>query len=406
MVTVEQSEMKRTIYIVDDQHEVLETAVLIVRGVLPEAEVTGFLNPREALAAVQAHPPDLILSDHMMPEMHGSELLDGVREASPTTVRIIMSGYVGLDRLTVITSAHQYVPKPFDAVELKHLLERTFAAQDRLVDPALREVVTALRTLPSLPQVRHSLLLELQDEYGAAATIGNLIAQDAGLTAKVLQLANSTLFGREYLVTNPGDAVTCLGTAVVASIVLSQTLFKHYADNSHPEVNLPQIWNHCWETAALAQFFCREKSLPRATGEAAFLSGLLHETGRLVLVDNFPEKYQAACDAARAAKSSLGPRLREIFGTTASDVGAYLLDLWGMPSAVVAAISFLERPEEEHPKSFSLTSALYIADQLASRRFAPDPFPPTEWSRLYVRSVGGPEELAAWEKRSKGQKSV
>lgn len=397
--------MKRTIYIVDDQDQVLETAVLIVRGVLPEAEVTGFMNPQDALAAVKANPPDLILSDHMMPQMHGAELLDAVRIASPSTVRIIMSGYVAIDRLTVITSAHQYVAKPFDAGELKELLERTFAAQDRLGQTGLRDVVTSLRTLPSLPQVRHTLLLELQDEYGATANIGNLIAQDAGLTAKVLQFANSPLFGREYLVTNPADAVSCLGTAIVAAIVMAQTLFKHYTDNSHPEVNLRQIWNHCWETAAFTQFFCREKGLVRGTCEEGFLAGLLHETGRLVLVDNFPDKYQAACDAARAAKSPLVPRLRDVFGTTPAAVGAYLLDLWGMPSGVVRAIAFLEKPEDEHAKSFSLATGLYIADHIASRRFPPDPFPPMDWNRLYVRSMGGPEELAAWERKAKSERS-
>src|SRR5580693_9013891 len=120
-----------TIYIVDDQPEVLETAVMVVRGVMPEALVTGFTDATKALAAVQSDPPRLVISDQIMPQMQGSELLEAVRLAAPGTLRFMMSGYVSLDQLHAITSAHQYVAKPFDALELKELLRRTFAAQDR-----------------------------------------------------------------------------------------------------------------------------------------------------------------------------------------------------------------------------------------------------------------------------------
>jgi HD-like signal output (HDOD) protein len=397
--------MKKSIYIVDDQEEVLEIAVLIVRSVMPDAEVTGFTKPKEALAAIHAKPPDLVLSDQLMPGMHGSELLEAVRVASPSTVRIIMSGYVALDKLTVITSAHQYVAKPFDVMELKELLQRTFSAQERIRDEGLRTVVTSLRSLPSLPQVQHSLLAVLRDSHEANTVIGNIIAQDAGLTAKVLQLANSPLFGHDYLVTSPADAVTCLGTSIIAAVVLSQSLFKHYSSNLHPEMDLRRVWDHCWETAGLAQLFCREKGLPRVTCEAAFLAGLLHETGRLILVDNFPERFQAACDAAREGNAPLTLCLRKVFQASPAEIAAYLLDLWGLPAAVVNGITFFEQPEKEKTGEFSPASALYIADQIASRRSPPDPFPPVEWNASYLRSIGGPEELAAWERTGGSQKS-
>ncbi|MGA2749389.1 MAG: HDOD domain-containing protein [Verrucomicrobiota bacterium] len=390
--------MKRTIYIVDDQSEVLETAVVIVRGLVPDSEVTGFAGPHEALAAVRAKPPDVILSDQLMPRMQGSQLLEEVRTLAPGAVRIIMSGYVAMDRLNVITSAHQYVAKPFDALQLKELLDRIFAAQQRIQDEGLKTVVTSLRSLPSLPQVRHTLLAELADSYGASATIGQTIAQDPGLSAKVLQLANSPLFGRSSLVTSPVEAVLCLGTTMITAVVLSQALFKHYNVLSHRESSLRRLWSHCWETASLGQIYCREQGLPHAAGEEAFLGGLLHETGRLILIDNFPDRFQAACDAARRDGSPLGPALRHTFQTTPAQIAAYLLDLWGMPSNVVAAVSLLDRPQDEKASKFTLASALYIADQVASRKSSPDAFPPAEWDAEYVRSVGGDGDIGAWQR--------
>jgi HD-like signal output (HDOD) protein/CheY-like chemotaxis protein len=388
--------VKRIIYIVDDQPQVLETAVAIVRAMVPEAVVTGFEEPFQALEAIRASPPDLVLSDQLMPGMPGSQLLEEARVAAPTTLRIIMSGYVPLDKLSLITSAHQYVTKPFDALQLKKMLQRVFAARDRVQDKQLQRVVSSLRSLPSLPQMHHALLVELKNNGGASAVIGQMVAQDAGLSAKVLHLANSPLFGRECLVTSPVDAVFFLGANIISAIVLSQSLFKHYEAQSPPEFSLPRVWNHCWETAALAQGYCREYKLPRQTREEAFLAGLLHETGRLILMDNFPDQYHAACEAARQARSPLGPRLREVVQAAPCEIAAYLLDLWGMPNSVVTAVSLLEHPEREKAAGFTAATALYIADQVASRETPPDPFPPEEWNAAYLRAAGCPQDLKEW----------
>ncbi|HTA29232.1 MAG TPA: HDOD domain-containing protein, partial [Candidatus Cybelea sp.] len=353
-------------------------------------------SPGEALTAIKANPPDLILSDQLMPGMPGSQLLEEARLAAPRTLRIMMSGFVPLNQLTMITSAHQYVAKPFDAPQLKKMLERTFAARDRVPDKALQTVVASLRSLPSLPQLHHTLLTELENNRGASAAIGQMVAKDAGLSAKVLQLANSPLFGRDYLVSSPAEAVFCLGTGMITAVVLSQSLFKHYHNTTHPDFSLEQVWHHCWETAALAQCYCREHKLPRQETEEAFMAGLLHETGRLILIANYPDQYTEACVAARKAQSPLGPRLREVFPAGPCEIGAFLLDLWGMPDSVVAAVSMLENPEKEKATGFTAVSSLYFADQIASRGTPPDPFPPEEWNPAYPRSIGLPEELKQW----------
>jgi HD-like signal output (HDOD) protein len=311
---------------------------------------------------------------------------------------------VALDKLTAITSAHQYVAKPFDALQLKRILDRTFAARERVQDKQLQALVISLRSLPSLPQVHQVLLTELENNGCASAVIGQIVAQDAGLSAKVLQLANSPLFGREYVVSSPVEAVLCLGTSMIAAVVLAQTLFKHYQSNSHPELTLPKVWNHCWKTAVLAQCYCREQKLPRHTQEEAFLAGLLHETGRLILMDNFPDQYQAACDAARQDRSPLGPRLRDVFHAAPCEIAAYLLDLWGMPDGAVAAVALLERPENEQAPGFTMASALYIADQVGFRETPPDPFPAEEWNAAYLRSRGCAEDIKPWT-RSNGTHS-
>jgi len=397
IATGSRRDMKRCIYIVDDQLPVLETAVIILRGMDVQWEVAGFSDPLEALAAVKVKAPDLILSDQLMPGMQGSQFLEEVRKIAPAVIRVIMSGFVSLNKLTLITSAHQYMAKPFDIARLRDIVRRSFAAQERIANKGLQSVATSLRSIPSLPQVHQSLLEELEDSRTASSAIARMVAEDAGLSIKVLQLANSPLFGQGYLISNPTDAVMCLGTEMIAAIVLSQSLFRHYEAMSHADLDLPRVWSHCWETAYLAQVLCRQKGLQRRKAEEAFLAGLLHEAGRLILVDNFAEQFAAACRDARQAKSPLAPCLLETFQTSPAQLTAYLMELWGMPAEVVTALSFQDHPQLEPGGAFSLTSALYIADHIAARKAPPDDFGVEEWNLAYLRAIGCEDDIPLWE---------
>jgi HD-like signal output (HDOD) protein len=392
--------MKRRIYLVDDQTPVLETAVLILRTIDPDWEIVGFNDPTKALAAIKANAPDLVLTDQAMPGMQGSQLLEEVRTLSPTTIRVIMSGYVSLNKLSLITSAHQYIAKPFDTMKLRELMRRSFAAQERITDKGLQTIATSLRSIPSLPQVYHSLLAQLENHRNAVSEIAKMVAEDAGLSIKVLQLANSPLFGHEEMVTTPKEAVMCLGTDMLAAVVLSQSLFRHYQSVTHPEMDVRRIWNHCWETAYFAQHICREKKLSAKVAGEALLAGLMHEIGRFVLIDNFADRYQWACDDARQTKMPLMPCLQAAFKTTPFQISAYLLELWGLPDPVIVAIAAQDDPTAAQPPGFSLNAALYIADHLACRRAPPDLFPPSPWDMDYLKSIGSVDDIANWEKMS------
>lgn len=392
--------MKRRIYVVDDQSDVLTVAVLIIRSIDPEWDVIGFNNPLQALAAVQTEAPDLILSDQAMPEMQGSRLLEQVRTISPTTIRIIVSGYVALNKLSFITSAHHFIAKPFDAIKLREMIRRSFAAQERIADKDLQTLTTSLRSIPSLPQAHHALLRELQNDRNDTTTIARLVAENVGLTVKVLQLANSPLFGQDSLISSPFDAVMCLGTEMIVAVVLSQSLFRHYESLLAGKIDLRQVWSHCWKTAYLAQHLCREMKFSRIAGEEAFLAGLLHETGRFILADNFPEQFQAACQSARLMKSPLAPRLREVFRTSPAQVTAYVLELWGMPASVIGAIAREDDRVSDRAEGFTLVSALYIADGVASRQSPADGFAPDEWDTDYLKTIGCLEKIPVWEKLS------
>jgi len=134
--------MKKSIFVVDDQGPVLEVAMLLLRCCDPDWEVRGFQEPLGALEAVRSQAPDLVLCDQLMPQMLGSQLLEQIREISPPTIRIIMSGHVPLNQLTLITTAHQYLAKPFDAARLRESVRRSFAAQSSAARPRAANIAS------------------------------------------------------------------------------------------------------------------------------------------------------------------------------------------------------------------------------------------------------------------------
>jgi HD-like signal output (HDOD) protein len=140
--------------------------------------------------------------------------------------------------------------------------------------------------------------------------------------------------------------------------------------------------------AYFAQHLCREMRLPSITGEEAFLAGLLHESGRFILADNFPDQFGAACQVARATDTALAPRLREAFRTSPAQITAYILELWGMPATIIAAIALQDAPAADESKGFTLASALYVADGVASRQTPRDMFAP-DWEKLSLGAKPG-----------------
>ncbi len=99
-------------------------------------------------------PFDVVITDMRMPGMTGAQLLELVKDRFPRTVRMILSGQS--DRETILRSigpTHQYLSKPCDIEEVKHKLERAFALRDLLDNPRLKEIVSRMETVPSLPSL-------------------------------------------------------------------------------------------------------------------------------------------------------------------------------------------------------------------------------------------------------------
>lgn len=364
--------MKRKILFVDDEPKVLQGLKRMLRGMRNEWDMAFVESGEEAMRILEADPFEVVVTDMRMPGMHGAELLKRVQEKYPEIVRIVLSGHSEQELiLKSVRTAHQYLSKPCDADTLKNTVSRACALRELLRDNALKKVVTNIDTLPSLPRLYQEIMAELQSEDASMDRVAKIISEDVGMSAKILQMVNSAFFALPRHIENIGQAVNLLGLETIKALVLSSQIFSQFENKGVPASFLEKLWAHCMGTAAFAKAIAKEEGLARDAVDDAFLAGMLHDVGKLILSTGLPEKYGEIVKQAGENGASLTEIEQEMLGTTHSAVGAYLMGLWGFPDNVVEAIAFHHLPETCPAKTMGGLAAVHAADAL-EHAFGPE----------------------------------
>jgi HD-like signal output (HDOD) protein len=389
--------MNKRILFVDDEPMILQGIQHSLRGMRAEWEVQLAGSGAEALETMAQTPFDVVITDMRMPGMDGAQLLDLVKAKFPRTVRIILSGQS--DRETILRSvgpSHQYLSKPCDLDELKQRLIRAFALRDMLNDTHLKEVIGRLKTVPSLPALYVAVTRALRSET-SIMKIGDLIAQDMGMCAKVLQLANSAFFGLSCHVSSPQQAVSLIGVENLKALVLSVQVFSDLGGHLTQELGF--LWDHSMTTASFARAIARVELSPCGVVEDAFTAGLLHDVGRLVLASAFGTEYQRVLKRAAEPGTPLAQCEGDAFGCTHNGVGAYLLGLWGLTDSIVEAVAWHHQPAQAQPTSFSALIAVHAADHYENQlRVHPLSDEASVLDELLLTQLGLQQQQVPWEK--------
>ncbi len=333
------------------------------------------LSGADALAVLESRPIDVVVTDMRMPGMDGAALLSEVAERFPDVVRVILSGHADSDTaLRAMTAAHQYLSKPCDRATLVRVVEHALELRTRLTNTRMREVLGRVGTLPPVPQTYAQILRILNTPDCSLEQIQDVVRRDPLIAGKVLQLANSSFFGRSGTMTNLAAAVGMLGTKMVRNLVLTAELSRDLGElPSDVELTLEALQDHSLVVAEIASQL--EPGAPWA--EDAYLAGLLHDTGLLVLATRLPDDYRRIEALCRASGE---PRIeveRRVLGCHHGELGAYLFSLWGLPTPIVDAVAAhadLEiAPHEPLNAKLAVALAEELVDAVQSLADAKDP---------------------------------
>ncbi len=380
---------------VDDELRVLQGLQRMLRPMRDEWDMLFAESGEAALAEMGKAPVDVVVSDMRMPSMSGAELLTRVMREYPSTVRIILSGQADRELVQkTIGPTHQYLSKPCDADILKATIDRAAKLRRLLGSQQLRLLTGKLEALPSLPELYMRLIELLQNQNTTLKAVGELVAQDMGMSMKLLQLVNSAFFGLRRNVSNVADAVNLLGVETVQTLVLSLHAFNQLNARQVADFSLDAVWQHSVAVAALAKRIALAEGLDKTQAEEAHLAGMLHDVGRVVLAINLPDEYGSVLTLAKDPARSLITCEHERFGASHAEIGAYLLGLWGISDPIVEAVAYHHFPRRCPNHAFCALSAVHIADALhhdaigAVGRGALD--------TRYLQDLGRADHLPAW----------
>jgi HD-like signal output (HDOD) protein len=382
---------------VDDESLVLEGLRRTLHSMREQWDMTFVTGADQALEALARQPYDAIITDMKMPRMDGAQLLEEVKNRYPAIVRMVLSGQANQEAvLRSVGPAHQYLSKPCDPQEIKLRLAQAFVMRDLLHNETVRALVSGLRTIPSLPGMYYEIMAELRSEDASLVRIARIISKDAGMTAKVLQLANSAFMGVRYEVSNPTQAVTLIGTEMVRALVLSVHVFSQFEGHRGTEPYLTALWEHSIAVGCLAQRIAAGEKCGKGLVDESFTAGLLHEIGKLVLLAQMPKEYNAILEMVKDGPGSLASTERDQFGCTHAELGAYLMSIWGLPNPLIHAVAYHDRPSESVEKRFSSLTAVHGADAVVSSTNGALILQDVKLDDKYLQQLGLSEREPSW----------
>ena len=393
--------MKRVLF-VDDEPNILAGLRRTLRVLRHEWQMEFADNPTTALQLLAEQGPfDVVVSDIMMQERSGILLLEQVKREYPGVARIVLSG--NSDQGTALAStqvAHQYLAKPCDTEVLKSALQHSMALQQILGSESLRKLVGQSTTLPSPPELYQKLVEEINSPLSDIRRISSLIEDDVAMTAKILQMVNSAFFGLRRNISKVSEAVNYLGLDTVRALVLMNQL--SLADQGNPNgLDIEQFWLHSKSVAELSRIFADSEDCSHEQKNQAFLAGLLHDVGYLVLANDplYKNVIDQDINQPNAWKNEL-----TTLGCTHAEVGGFLLGLWGLPDSLVEPVVYHHQPSRYPGKRVDVVTFVHMANAFSEhQRYAPSTGP-SGFDKGYLEQIDFGDRLNKWQALA-GEKS-
>ena len=206
-------------------------------------------------------------------------------------------------------------------------------------DEIRRVIYSKIEELPTLPAALPKVLSLLESDRSNAADIAQAISCDPALSAKILKVANSAYYGFSKEITSLESAISLLGLNMVRSLALSIGVLHVLPEGRNlPNFSHEGLWKHSLAAAMAARELLKRPGL--GTGrDYLFMVGLLHDIGKTVLDQFFPDEFRTALEETeRAGVGILHEAETRAIGLDHGQIGAMLLERWQFPEVISRAI--------------------------------------------------------------------
>lgn len=347
--------IKPRILFVDDEPAILAGLQNLLYRERKRWDLVFATSGAAGLAALEQQPTDVVVSDIRMPGMDGASFLTTVRERFPGAARIVLSGHADSDAIVrVLPASHQLLGKPCDASTLRAAIDRGLVLRSTSLDADVTAAIARLDRLPSPGRIVDELDAALASSAGVD-DLAHIVKRDMGLSAKVLQVANFPYFGsgETYSI---ADSIGLLGSARLRHLAATSTAFTSFASLDDEEA-FSRLQASAYETACLAALF-----VPANLRSLVYAAALLHDVGHVALCFGMGERYRVTVHphdgGCRVAAEC------ELLGSTHAELGAQLLELWGLPAELTDIVRHHHTPDRAAPANLLAAAAVHTADAL------------------------------------------
>ncbi len=391
------------ILFVDDEAGVLEGLRRMLRKQTAEWDMVFVNGGQEALEQLAARPFDVLVTDMQMPGINGVELLELAVKQYPETGRIVLSGHINEGfSIRATQLSHQCLAKPTDPDTLKAAIARARPRQQVGTNERARAIVTRCQNLPVLPEFCAELTRLLESDDANAKSIGRVISRDLSMSAKILQLVNSSFFGIGRRVSSVEMAVSLLGVLRIRALVLHEQIFQSFKDNrSIPLFSVERLWHRSLQVAEISRTLSKLEGQDGDRPDQAFTAGLLHDVG-LLLLASLHDEFAFVIETIYEKRIPICEAEMEVLNATHAEMGSYLLSLWGLPARIVEAVALHHDPMQLSYDGLCAVTMVHAADALLAESEPPSepdsivPLLAPVLDEQYLQRIGVAERLPLW----------
>lgn len=242
-------------------------------------------------------------------------------------------------------------------------------------------------TLFSLPEAALRVNELIRDPDHTARELVEIVELDAGLTARLLRLANSPLFGHVGKIEKVSHAIAMIGEKALRDLVMATSVTNAFKGIPEEFVDMSTFWDNSAICGVAARLLAGECGI--RDGETLFVAGLLHGIGRLAFYSREPERYREVLKVRAEGEAAIIAEERRVFGFTYAELGAALAEAWKLPAFYQEVLACQLAPEQArtYPTEARI---LHVARDMAAT-LAPSlkgRQPPEAWSEAQEANEG------------------
>lgn len=214
----------------------------------------------------------------------------------------------------------------------------------------------------SLPDIYFQISEMISDPRFSVKDIGQIIGKDPALSARLLKIVNSSIYGFQSRVDRVSRAVTIIGAEELKNLIFATSVVTKFRAIPTELVDMTDFWLRSIKCSVIAKNLAVECSVLH--GERLFLAGLLHDIGSLVFYHKLPEKSLEVLMEAKHDRRLVPELEQKIIGFTHAELGSVLIKTWGFPESLYETLAYYLNPESTQVHKLD-TYLLNLASRLA-----------------------------------------